>query len=166
MISLDLLLKHMQWANKEIYMEVSKLDREVLDYFVIDPEWKVKTIMLHIAKASNNYAQYLQGEEEVKQLAFEELVTSGDIEALSDALYKIDQVLIDNQDIEDVDLIFRTRSDGSEKGQKKHKASTVFSQMIFHETEHRAQIVAALDNHNIRSINLDNYDVWSFVRVR
>ena len=24
MISLDLLLKHMQWANKEIYTEVSK----------------------------------------------------------------------------------------------------------------------------------------------
>ena len=49
MISLDLLLNHMQWANKEIYMEVSKLDSEVLDYFVIDPEWKVKTIMLHLS---------------------------------------------------------------------------------------------------------------------
>ena len=44
MISLDLLLKHMQWANKEIYTEVSKLDSEVLDYYVIDPEWKIKTI--------------------------------------------------------------------------------------------------------------------------
>tara|TARA_B100001123_G_scaffold445348_1_gene596684 strand:+ start:807 stop:1307 length:501 start_codon:yes stop_codon:yes gene_type:complete len=166
MISLDLLLKHMQWANKEIYTEVSKLDSEVLDYFVIDPEWKVKTIMLHIAKASNNYAQYLQGEEEVKRLETKELVTSEEIVALSDTLYKIDQILIDNQDIGDIDLIFRTRSDGSEKGQKKHKASTVFSQMVFHAAEHRAQIVAALDKHNVRSINLDNYDVWSFVRLR
>ncbi len=33
MIPLDLLLKHMQWANKEIYMEVSKLDSEVLDNY-------------------------------------------------------------------------------------------------------------------------------------
>ena len=44
MISLDLLLKHMQWANKEIYTEVSKLDSEVLDYYVIDPEWKIKQL--------------------------------------------------------------------------------------------------------------------------
>ena len=95
-----------------------------------------------------------------------ELVTSEEIVALSDTLYKIDQILIDNQDIGDIDLIFRTRSDGSEKGQKKHKASTVFSQMVFHAAEHRAQIVAALDKHNVRSINLDNYDVWSFVRLR
>jgi len=51
MISIDLLLKHMAWANQEIYKEVQKLDDGVLDYYVIDPEWTVKTIMIHIAGA-------------------------------------------------------------------------------------------------------------------
>ena len=72
MISLDLLLKHMQWANKEIYTEGSKLDREVLDYYVIDPEWKIKTILLHIAKASNNYGQFIKGVTETEPLELEE----------------------------------------------------------------------------------------------
>ena len=73
MISLEYLLRQMQWANKEIYTEVSKLDSEVLDYYVIDPEWKIKTILLHIAKASNNYGQFINGVTETEPLELEEL---------------------------------------------------------------------------------------------
>ena len=160
MISLDLLLKHMQWANKEIYSEVAKLDSEVLDYYVIDPEWKVKTILLHIAKASNNYGQFVSGVTETKPLELEEPSSSDDIKVLTDKLYEIDQDLIDNQGIGDVDLTIKMRS-----GVKEHKSSTIFSQMVFHAAEHRAQIVAALDRHNVRSINLDDYDVWSYIRA-
>ena len=36
MISIELLTKHMAWANQEIYKEIKKLDPEVLDYYVID----------------------------------------------------------------------------------------------------------------------------------
>ena len=160
MISLDLLLKHMQWANKEICTEVSKLDNEVLDYYVIDPEWKIKTILLHIAKASNNYGQFVNGVTETEPLELEEPSSSDDIKVLTDKLYEIDQGLIDNQGIGDVDLTIKMRS-----GIKEHKSSTIFSQMVFHAAEHRAQIVAALDRHNVRSINLDDYDVWSYIRA-
>ena len=160
MISLDLLLKHMQWANKEIYSEVAKLDSEVLDYYVIDPEWKVKTILLHIAKASNNYGQFVSGVTETKPLELEEPSSSDDIKVLTDKLYEIDQGLIDNQGIGDVDLTIKMRS-----GVKEHKSSTIFSQMVFHAAEHRAQRVAAVDRHNGRSINLDDYDVWSYIRA-
>ena len=160
MISLDLLLKHMQWANKEIYTEVSKLDSEVLDYYVIDPEWKIKTILLHIAKASNNYGQFVNGVTETEPLELEEPSSSDDIKVLTDKLYEIDQGLIDNQGIGDIDLTIKMRS-----GVKEHKSSTILSQMVFHSAEHRAQIVAALDRHNVRSINLDDYDVWSYIRA-
>ena len=160
MISLDLLLKHMQWANKEIYSEVAKLDSEVLDYYVIDPEWKVKTILLHIAKASNNYGQFVSGVTETKPLELEEPSSSDDIKVLTDKLYEIDQGLIDNQGIGDIDLTIKMRS-----GVKEHKSSTIFSQMVFNAAEHRAQIVAALDRHNVRSNNLDDYDVWSYIRA-
>ena len=53
---------HMAWANQEIYKEVQKLGDEVLDYYVVDPEWTVKTIMIHIAGASHLYGQRLNGE--------------------------------------------------------------------------------------------------------
>jgi len=42
------------------------------------------------------------------------------------------------------------------------KAATILSQMVFHSAEHRAQIVAALDKHNVRDINLDDYSVWGY----
>ena len=56
MISLELLTKHMAWANQEIYKEVKSLDPEVLDYFVVDKEWTVRTIMIHIVAASYLYS--------------------------------------------------------------------------------------------------------------
>ena len=43
MISVELLTKHMAWANQEIFKEVKKLGPEVLDYYVVDEEWTVKT---------------------------------------------------------------------------------------------------------------------------
>ena len=57
MISIELLTKHMAWANQEIYKEIKKLDPEVLDYYVIDKEWTVRTIMVHIVTASYLYSQ-------------------------------------------------------------------------------------------------------------
>ena len=39
MISVELLAKHMAWANQEIFKEVKKLDPDVLDYYVVDKEW-------------------------------------------------------------------------------------------------------------------------------
>ena len=55
MISVEVLCKHMAWANQEIYKEVQKLDEKVLDYFIIDPEWTVRNIMIHIVGAAHIY---------------------------------------------------------------------------------------------------------------
>jgi len=49
------------------------------------------------------------------------------------------------------------------QGERTSKISTIISQMIFHAAEHRAQIVAALDKHNLREINLDRYSVFSYI---
>ena len=46
MISVELLAKHMAWANQEIFKEVKKLGPEVLDYYVVDKGWTVKTTMV------------------------------------------------------------------------------------------------------------------------
>ena len=47
------------------------------------------------------------------------------------------------------------------KGERTSKVSMIISTMINHATEHRTQIVAALDKNNVRTINLDNYSPWS-----
>ena len=35
MISVELLAKHMAWANQEIFKEVKKLGPDVLDYYAV-----------------------------------------------------------------------------------------------------------------------------------
>ena len=55
MISVEVLCKHMAWANQEIYKAVQKLDNQVLDFYLSDPDWTVKNIMIHIVGASHLY---------------------------------------------------------------------------------------------------------------
>ena len=93
MISLELLTKHMAWANQEIYKEVKNLDPEVLDYFVVDKEWTVRTIMVHIVAASYLYSQRLMGKPFSK---FEfDLDSPNLIDDLMSELEKIDKSLIE-----------------------------------------------------------------------
>ena len=157
MISVELLCKHMAWANQEIYKEVQKLGDEVLDYYVIYPEWTVKTIMIHIAGASHLYAQRLNGEP-FSRFELKNTENSEMIDELLSELNRIDQSLMKNVDREDGEFTYMTS-----KGEQSAKVSEVLSQLIFHAGEHRAQIVAALDKHNERSINLDKYSVWSYI---
>ena len=156
MISVELLVKHMQWANKEIYTEISKMDDEVLDYYVIDPEWTVKKIMIHIAGAAYLFSQRLEGKPfsrfELKNTEGPEMINE-----LIEELENIDQSYLKHLDREDVDITYMTS-----KGERTSKVSTIISTMIHHAAEHRTQIVAALDKNNVRTINLDNYSPWSF----
>ncbi len=157
MISLELLAKHMAWANQEIYKEVKNLDPEVLDYFVVDKEWTVRTIMVHIVAASYLYSGRLTGKPFSK---FEfDLDSPNLIYDLMSELEKIDKSLIEQVYREDEEVTFETS-----KGESSAKVSVILSMMIFHATEHRAQIVAALDKNNERSINLDEYSIFGYLR--
>ena len=157
MISVEVLLRHMAWANQEIYKEVQKLDNEVLNYYVIDPEWTVRKILIHIVGAGHLYGQRLDGD------PFSPFKLESDddgmlIDQLLTELERIDQGLIKFANVEDGDLTYMTS-----QGERTSKISTIISQMIFHAAEHRAQIVAALDKHNLREINLDRYSVFSYI---
>ena len=156
MISIQLLLEHMAWANQEIFKEVKKLDTKVLDYYVIDPEWTVRTIMVHIAGASHLYGQRLNGEP-FSRFELKSTDDSEIIDELLSELERIDQSLMKNIERDDEVVTYMTS-----KGERSSTVSEILSQLIFHAGEHRAQIVAALDKHNERSINLDNFSVWSY----
>ncbi len=151
MISVELLAKHMAWANQEIFKEVKKLGPDVLDYYVVDEEWTVKTIMVHIVGASYLYSQRLQEKPFSKSPDL--------IEDLLSALENNDKDLIEQAYKEDKEIEYETS-----KGMRSDTISFILSMMIFHATEHRAQIVAALDKNNERSINLDEYSIFGYVR--
>ena len=80
------------------------------------------------------------------------------IDSLLSALDGIDNGLIEQAYKEDREVTYETS-----KGMRSQKASVILSMMIFHTTEHRAQIVAALDKHNVREINLDHYSIFGYL---
>ena len=157
MISVEVLCKHMAWANQEIYKAVQKLDSKVLHYYLIDPEWTVKNIMIHIAGASHLYGQRLNGDP-FSKFELNNPDSPDVIDELLEHLQRIDAQLVKNSNLDDGEITFMTS-----KGERSATASSILSQMVFHSAEHRAQIVAALDNHGVRDINLDDYDVWSYI---
>ena len=157
MISVEVILRHMAWSNQEIYKEVQKLGKEVLDYYVVDPEWTVRKILVHIVGAGHLYGQRLD-REDFSPFKIENDDDNVLIDQLLVELERIDQGLMKYANVEDGDLTYMTS-----QGERTSKISTIISQMIFHAAEHRAQIVAALDKHNIREINLDHYSVFGYI---
>jgi uncharacterized damage-inducible protein DinB len=113
--------------------------------------------MIHIVGASHLYGQRLNGDPfskfELKNPDSPEF-----IDELLEHLQRIDAQLVKNSNLDDGEITFMTS-----KGERSATASSILSQMVFHSAEHRAQIVAALDNHGVRDINLDDYDVWSYI---
>ena len=104
MISVELLAKHMAWANQEIFKEVKKLGPDVLGYYVIDKEWTVKTIMVHIVAASYLYGQRLE-EKPFSKFKFD--IDNPDlIDNLLSALDGIDNGLIEQAYKEDREVTY------------------------------------------------------------
>jgi len=147
----------MAWANQEIYKEVQKLDKDVLDFYIIDPEWTVKNIMVHIVGAAHLYGGRLN-KEPFSKFVLQNPKSSDVINELLEHLERLDSQFIKNANMDDEEIVFMTS-----KGERSATASIILSQLIFHAAEHRAQIVAALDKHDVRSINLDDYDVWNYI---
>ena len=104
MISVELLAKHMAWANQEIFKEVKKLGPDVLDYYVVDKEWTVRTIMVHIVAASYLYGQRLE-EKPFSKIEFD--IDSPDlIDNLLSELGGIDNDLIEQAYKEDREVTY------------------------------------------------------------
>lgn len=154
MITLERILKHMAWANQEIFGKVSKLEDQALHSFITDPKWNVGEILSHITSSADWYGYRLTG------VSAEEVVTLTNMQELSNLASKLaryDARLLQLAEAADADMILK-RTDGDIK----RKRSTILSQSVHHATEHRAQAVAALEFAGYKSINLDDYDLWSY----
>ena len=165
---MEKLLKHMAWANQEIFTKVSQLPNTALDAYAVNPEWTAREIMRHIASSATWYGYrlldraLLTDEDKAawkSKLADTEIppATMKDMPILLERLEKADALLFAAAQ-EPEGFIIHTM-DGRTVSRAR---STIISQSVHHATEHRAQLISALEAKGYNSINLDDYDVWYF----
>lgn len=162
------LFKHMAWANQEIIGAVAKLPNEALDAYAVNPEWTAREILRHIASSASWYGFRLMKAAGASEVTLNTLyakmealnvgpATTADIQAFLDALAEADAILLEQSLLPEGEVI-RTV-----EGKTVIRArSTVLTQSIHHATEHRAQLVDALEAKGYKTINLDDFDVWAY----
>ena len=153
-LNLERALKHMSWANQEVYKLIIALPDEALNAYATDPEWTVGEILRHIASSSGAYGARLKG------IDAEVLVrpkTMQELQAIAKQLLSNDAELLVLADISDEKMA------GIREGETTHwMRSTIVTQAIHHATEHRAQAVSALEAKGFKAVNLEDYDVWAY----
>lgn len=165
---MERILKHMAWANQEIIGKISELPEEALSAYVVNPEFTVGDIVRHIGSASNWYvwrlldkSTFTAADEDLwkKRLAAadEGAATMQEVNYVLELLRSSDAMLLEQALLPDADVAREFRGE-----QHVFKRSTIISQAVHHATEHRAQAVAALEVRGFNSINLDNFDLWSY----
>ena len=151
-LNLERALRHMAWANKEIYKLIAELPDEALDAYATDPEWTVGEILRHVAFSSGALGARLK---EADTVAVDRPKTMKELLAITKQLQANDAELLQLANIAD-EKIAVTR-----KGVTTHwMRSTIVTQAIHHATEHRAQVVSALEAKGFKEVNLDNFSVW------
>lgn len=167
-MDMDKLLRHMAWANQEIIGSLVTLPNQALDAYVVNPEWTVREISRHIASSATWYgwrlldrSRFTDQENAEWQSKLEETeippVTSADVPILLDRLRKADAELLKASALPEGDV--KREWEGRNIIRRR---STIISQAIHHATEHRAQLVSALEHKGFVTVNLDNYDLWNF----
>jgi uncharacterized damage-inducible protein DinB len=162
------LLKHMAWANQAIYRQVGQLPDAALDAFAVNPDWHVREIVRHMWSSATWYGYGLldknllseSDEAEWQKILNETQVhpqKSSDVLAIAEKLAIADAVLFDSALVPE-SMIARENANGIVMRAR----STIISQAIHHATEHRAQIVSALEAKGFTTINLDDYDLWAY----
>lgn len=147
-------LRHMSWANQEVYRAFSVLPLDALDAFIVNPEWTARRILQHIVSGSDWYVFCLG------IAAWNDIPTPrtiADIRALASVLQKCDSQIIYAAELEDEELTF---FDG--ENETKVLRSTLLAEAAMHATEHRAQLMDAIESKGFSAISLDSIDLWAF----
>ena len=162
------LLKHMAWANQEIFSKVAQLPDEALDAYAVNPEWTAREIMRHIASSATYYGYRLIDKEVLSESEKSEWQAKLEATHVPPANMRDMKVILNRIASADAELLraasqaegfFIHTMDGSTLSRAR---STIISQSIHHATEHRAQLVGALEAKGFTGINLDDFDLWAF----
>jgi uncharacterized damage-inducible protein DinB len=162
------LLKHMAWANEQIYTKVATLPDEALKSFEVNSEWTAAEILRHINSSATWYGWRLldkSGFTPEESAAWQEKldrteiqpVVAQDVLEILEQLKKADEALLEASYVPEGVVLREFEGKVISRAR-----STVISQAVHHATEHRAQLISALEAGGFTSINLDDYDLWAF----
>lgn len=153
-VTLERLLKHMAWANDKVYTAAEGLPEEALGSYIVNPEWTAGQILEHIVGGATWYVHRLTGKPWT-DIPFPKKVS--DIAHLKTMLAGFDAEILECLAIGEGTVV--EEINGKEVVRKR---STVLSQAVHHATEHRAQLIDALEFKGFPIINLDSIDLWSY----
>lgn len=155
-VSLERSLRHMAWANQKVFSAVGTLPDEALKSYLINPDWTAGTILEHICSGATWYVFRLEIEDWIE---IPKPITMADVAQLSAMLAELDSLLVSAAAEEDRELTYTDEEDGRVVTRWR---STILSQAVHHATEHRAQLLDALEFRGFTPIILDDIDLWQF----
>lgn len=146
----------MAWANQQVYSSILALPEDALSSYLVNPEWTVGTILQHIVNGVEwfSYCLTQTPRTEIKIPASMEEVAD-----LAKLLVKLDERILSQDDLPDAQITI-SREGRSWPAMR----STILAQAAHHATEHRAQLIDALEYKGFKPINLDEIDLWAFAR--
>lgn len=144
----------MAWANDKVYTAAETLPEEALGAYITNPEWTAGQILEHIVGGATWYVNRLTGRPWT-DIPFPKKIA--DISNLKKMLAGFDAEILEC--LAEGEGIIIEEWDGKKIERKR---STVLSQAVHHATEHRAQLVDALEFKGFPLINLDSIDLWSY----
>ena len=155
MISMDMALRHMKWADDRLFREIASLPDRALTFTYADPAWNVGHILHHMVRGGEWYRYILTGAK------WRELTTPTsmtELDALRVYLMEIYEVLIEECAKPDEMVEFK-----DEDGPNSVPRAMILSQATYHSVEHRTHIATALEVSGLKAIDLDSYDLWHYV---
>jgi uncharacterized damage-inducible protein DinB len=154
MPAMERMLKHMAWANQKVYAAVAELPDEALDAYLVNPEWPARVIVQHIVDGADWYNVCLNGE---RFMRVSTPATSADVQALAAQLALLDAKILEAAKQPEGRVHY-------EHGEDKvtNLRTTLIAQAAHHATEHRAQLMDALEFRGYAPIKLDSIDLWWF----
>jgi len=144
----------MAWANQKVYASMQSLPDEALSAYIVNPEWNAGIILHHIAKGADWLSYCLTTEQRTDA----EIPTSMlQVATIATLLESLDKRILTQADLPD-ELVTINRTERSWQALR----STILAQAVNHATEHRAQLIDALEYKGYKPINLDSIDLWAF----
>lgn len=150
------LLRHMAWANQRVYDEVQKLPDEALNAFLVNADWTAARLLQHIVGGADWYVFCLT-EAPLGEIKLPN--TMQDLDILKEQLAEFDEKILNQANLPETYLTIK-----EDNSSWQILRSTILAQAINHATEHRTQLVDALESSGHIQISLDDLDLWSFER--
>ncbi len=144
----------MAWANQKLYQACEHLPEEALGSFIVNPEWTAAKILQHIVSGADWYV-YCLGIAPWHDIPLP--ISVSEISELTKSLAKFDAQIYSAYLLDDELITFN-----EENRQIEVTRSMLLSEAVLHATEHRAQLMDAVESRGFSALSLDSIDLWSY----